>query len=312
MTEISLRRGHESTLLRRRRGRPNRAYRAFLFPALAVILILTIVPLAFSIILSMTSLSYTSTRAPRFIWFGNYLDLLSDPRFLDSLWHSAVLILCPVVFQLIFGFLLALVMNERLPGLGWLRVIFIVPMFFPPIVMGLMWKVLFTPQLGGVNYYLGRLGIEGPLWLADPNYALASIVIAAVWGWTPFVAIMFYTAMQTIPRDLYEASRIDGAGWVQQIRFVTIPLLKDTALVVIVFRIMEGLAIFPIIYVMTSGGPAGSTETTNYYAFISGFEFLKIGYASSIILSFLAILLIILGPSVRMLLRNVGAEGDRA
>lgn len=285
--------------------RRNRSFRPFLLPALALILVLTVIPLLISLAISMTSLSYVSVRGPRFIWFDNYINLFGDPRFIRSLWQSAVLIFGPLPFQLLFGFLLAVVMNERLRGLGWLRVIFIVPMFFPPIVMGLMWKVLFTPQLGGINYYLSLLGISGPTWLADPTYALISIVIATVWGWTPFVAIMFYTAMQTFPSDLYEASRIDGASWLQQNRFITLPLLQNTALVVIVFRIMEGLAIFPIIYVMTAGGPAGSTETTNFYAFVSGFEFLKVGYASSIILTFLAILLIVLAPSIRMLLGNV-------
>ncbi|WP_146259448.1 carbohydrate ABC transporter permease [Palleronia aestuarii] len=273
---------------------------------------LTILPLIFSITLSMTSLSYSSLSGPRFVWFENYVDLLSDDRFLRSLWQSGILIFGPLVFQLIFGFCLALVMNERLPGLGWLRVIFIVPMFFPPIVMGLMWKVLFTPQLGGINHYLGAIGIDGPQWLSNPSSALTAIVIAAVWGWTPFVTIMFYTAMQTFPKDLYEAARIDGATWSEQIRFVTLPLLRDTAVVVIVFRIMEGLAIFPIIYVMTNGGPAGSTETTNYYAFISGFEFLQVGYASAIILSFLAILVAILAPSTGFLLRGAESDGDAA
>lgn len=282
--------------------RRNLGYHAFLLPALITIVVLTIVPLVFSIGLSMTSLSYVSTRGPRFIGFENYLDLFSDARFFRSLFQSSVLIFGPLVFQLVFGFMLALVMNERLPGMGWLRTIFILPMFFPPIVIGLIWKVLFTPQLGGVNYYLGLIGIQGPLWLAEPAYALTSIVIATVWGWTPFVAIMFYAAMQTFPRDLYEASHIDGATWFQQIRFITLPLLRNTALVVIVFRIMEGLAIFPIIFVMTAGGPAGSTETTNYYAFITGFEFMKVGYASSIILTFLAILLAVLAPSTRLLL----------
>ena len=279
-------------------------YRVFLMPALIVIILLTIVPLLFSLGLSVTSLSYMSTRATRFVGLENYTDLIGDPRFIASLWQSGVLIFGPLVFQLVFGFMLALVMNERLPGMGWLRTIFILPMFFPPVVIGLIWKVLFTPQLGGVNYYLGLIGIEGPLWLAEPAFALTSIVVATVWGWTPFVAIMFYAAMQTFPRDLYEAAHIDGASWLQQIRFITLPLLRNTALVVIVFRIMEGLAIFPIIFVMTAGGPAGSTETTNYYAFVTGFEFMKVGYASSIILTFLAVLLIILAPSTRLLLAS--------
>lgn len=270
---------------------------------------LTIIPILFSIGLSMTSLSYISTKPTSFVGLDNYIKLIGDERFLNSLWQSAILIFGPVALQIILGFCLALVMAERLVGLGWLRVIFIVPMFFPPIVMGLMWKVLFTPQLGGINYYLSTIGISGPTWLSEPNTAIVAIIIAAVWGWTPFVTIMFFTAMQTFPRDLYEAARIDGATWTQQIRFVTLPLLKETALVVLVFRIMEALAIFPIIFVMTSGGPAGATETVNYYSFVSGFTFLKVAYASAMILSFLAILVIILAPATNVLLNNIDSEG---
>lgn len=287
-------------------------YRPFVVPALVIVVGLTIIPILFTVGLSLTSLSYTSARPTRFVGVGNYLQLFQDDRFIASLSQSAVLIFGPVLLQLVFGFLLAIVMNEKLPGLGWLRVIFVVPMFFPPIVMGLMWKVLFTPQLGGINYYFGLVGIASPAWLADPHLALAAIVIAAVWGWTPFVAIMFFTAMQTFPSDLYEAAKIDGATWMQRVRFITIPLLRNTALVVLIFRIMEALAIFPIIFVMTSGGPAGGTETVNFYAYVAGFSFLKVGYASAIIISFLAILLVILAPATKQLLRSVTAEGNSA
>lgn len=301
----------DKRLLHSNYRRSNAGYRRFLIPAMIIIMVLTILPIIFTIGLSLTSLSYSSTRATAFVGLGNYLQLLRDERFLDSLWQSAILVFVPVALQIVFGFCLALVMAERLKGLGWLRIIFIVPMFFPPIVMGLMWKVLFTPQLGGINYYLSTIGITGPTWLSEPATAMIAIIVAAVWGWTPFVTIMFFTAMQTFPRDLYEAARIDGASWMQQIRFVTLPLLKETALVVLVFRIMEALAIFPIIFVMTSGGPAGATETVNYYSFVSGFTFLKVAYSSAMILSFLAILIIILAPATNVLLRNIETEGGR-
>lgn len=294
-------------LVRAARSR-NAGYRRFLIPALAIIAGLTLLPIIFTIGLSATSLAFTSTLPTRFVGIDNYVKLFSDPRFIHSLWQSAVLIFAPVVLQMVFGLLLALVMNERLPGLGWLQVIFVVPMFFPPVVMGLMWKVLFTPQLGGINYYVELLGIHLPPWLSDPTLAIAAIVVAAVWGWTPFAAVMFYTAMQSFPRDLYEAARVDGAGWLQCVRFVTLPLLKSTALVVLIFRIMEALAIFPIIFVMTSGGPAGATETVNYYSYIAGFTFLKVGYASAMILSFLAILVVVLAPATSFLLRSISPD----
>ena len=295
--------------LKKARRRANAGYLRFLAPALVIVALLTAVPMIFTIGLSLSSLSYTAAVPTHFAGIGNYVKLFTDPRFIQSIWQSAILIFVPVALQMLFGFVLALVMNERLRGLGWLQVIFIVPMFFPPVVMGLMWKVLFTPQLGGINYYLGLVGIQSPAWLSDPTLAMAAIIIAAVWGWTPFVTVMFYTAMQTFPKDLYEAARIDGASWTQCIRFVTLPLLKNTALVVLIFRIMEALAIFPIIFVMTSGGPAGATETVNYYSYIAGFTFLKVGYASAMILTFLAMLVIILAPATRFLLRSIGGEG---
>jgi len=300
----------ERLLLRRSHRRLNSGYRRFLAPALVLLTGLTIVPLIYTIGLSLSSLNYLSTRPTRFVGLENFARLLSDDRFIDSLWQSAVLIFGPVALQLVLGFILAIVLSERLRGLGWLRVIFVVPMFFPPIVMGLMWKVLFTPQLGGINYYLSIVGIEGPVWLADPTMALIAVIIAAVWGWTPFVAIMFFAAMQTFSRDLYEAARIDGASWAKQIRFITLPLLKETMLVVIVFRLMEALAIFPVIFVMTMGGPAGGTETVNFYAYISGFEFLKVGYAAAMILSFMALLVVMLAPATNFLLRKMEGEGD--
>lgn len=296
-------------MLKRANKRANSGYKRFLLPAMAIVSALTLVPILFTMALSTTSLSYTSTRATKFVGLDNYIKLFEDERFLDSLWQSAVLIFGPVIIQMILGFCLALVMAERLRGLGWLRIIFTIPMFFPPIVMGLMWKVLFTPQLGGINYYLSLIGIDGPIWLSEQSTALTAIIVAAVWGWTPFVTIMFFTAMQTFPRDLYEAARIDGASWYQQIRFVTLPLLKETALVVLVFRIMEALAIFPIIFVMTSGGPAGGTETVNYYSFVSGFTFLKVAFASAMILSFLGLLVMILAPATNLLLRSIETEG---
>ena len=110
---------------------------------------------------------------------------------LNSIPISIILIVVPVALQLVLGFIVAVVMNEKLPWMGWLRLVFVAPMVLPPIVMGLMWRILFTPQLGGVNYFLSLIGVAGPNWLSDPTFALVAVIIAAVWGWTPFVGLMF-------------------------------------------------------------------------------------------------------------------------
>ena len=285
-----------------------RSYFGFTLPTLVVLGALTLLPILVTFGLSLTSLSYTRPGPLRFIGFQNYERLLHDDRFLNSISTSLILIFVPVALQMMVGFVVALIMHERLPGMGWLRLIFIAPMVMPPIVMGLMWKVLYTPQLGGINYFLGLVGVTGPAWLVQPQWALVAIILTALWGWTPFVALMLLASMETFPSELYEAARIDGATWVQTVRYITMPLLRPAALVVLVFRIIEALAIFPIIFVVTGGGPAGATETLNYYAYVSGFNFLNVAYASAIIVVFFFLLAILTTPATRII---VAASQER-
>jgi len=273
-----------------------------------VIFLLTLIPIAVTVVLSLTSLSYRSAKPSEFVGIQNYVRLFSDDRFLNSIPTSIILIVVPVAAQLILGFIVAIVMHEKLPWMGWLRIIFVAPMVLPPIVMGLMWRILFTPQLGGVNYFLSLIGVGGPEWLSEPTFALLAVIVAAVWGWTPFVGLMFLTSIQTFPVDVYEAARIDGTSWFQSIRFITLPLLRPTVFVVGVFRVIEALAIFPIIFILTNGGPAGATETVNFYGYVSGFNFLRVGYASAIMVFFFAMLMLITTPSMGFLLRSQQVE----
>lgn len=297
-----------------RRGSPpsalesNRAYLTYLTPSISVMLILTILPILFTLYLSTTSLSFASARPMRHVGLQNFSRLLDDERFLHSLPVSLVFIVAPVALQLVLGFIVAVVMNEKLPGMRWLRFVFVAPMVLPPIVTGLAWRILFTPQLGGVNYFLSLIGIDGPGWLTDPNWAVVSIVIIAVWGWTPFVGLMFLAAMQSFSEELYEAAVIDGATWIQSVRYMTFPLLKPTITFIGILRMIEALGIFPIIYIVTNGGPAGATETVNFYGYISGFNLLRVGYASAIIVVYFCMLMLIVVPTLRFLIRNI--EGD--
>ena len=283
----------------------NRTYLRFSSPTFLAIMLLTMVPIVVTVGLSLTSLSYSSASPTRFIGLRNYERLFEDARFLSSIPTTLIFIIVPVAIQLVLGFVIALVMNERLPWMGWLRFIFVAPMVLPPIVMGLMWKVLFTPQLGGINYFLSLVGISGPSWLTDPPWAVVAVILTALWGWTAFVALLFLTAMESFPTELYEAASIDGATWFQSVRHVTLPLLRPTALVVLVFRIIEALAIFPIIFVLTNGGPAGATETVNYYAYVSGFNQLRVAYAAAIITLFFALLVLLILPMMRSLMQDV-------
>jgi multiple sugar transport system permease protein len=181
------------------RYKAQRAYLKYLAPTMLVIFLLTLIPIAVTVVLSLTSLSYRSAKPSEFVGIQNYVRLFSDDRFLNSIPTSIILIVVPVAAQLILGFIVAIVMHEKLPWMGWLRIIFVAPMVLPPIVMGLMWRILFTPQLGGVNYFLSLIGVGGPEWLSEPTFALLAVIVAAVWGWTPFVGLMFLTSIQTLP-----------------------------------------------------------------------------------------------------------------
>ena len=186
---------------------PQRAYLRYLSPSIVVLLLLTVLPVLFTLYLSTSSLSFASPRPERFIGLRNYSRLLDDARFLQSIPVSVLFIVVPVALQLILGFFVAVIMNERLPGMKWLRYVLVAPMVIPPIVTGLTWRVLFTPKLGSVNYLLSLVGLDGPSWLTDANWALVAIVIVAVWGWTPVCRAYVSGSYAVLSRRVVRSSR---------------------------------------------------------------------------------------------------------
>jgi len=180
------------------------------------------------------------------------------------------------------GVALALALHRNLKGFGMCKVLFVTPMIIPPVVVGLIWKVMFIPQVGSVNYFLDLLGLVGPDWLNRTDTAVWAIIIAAVWEWTPFVVITVLAGLEALPLEPFEAAKIDGASSMQIFTYVTFPLLKPILAVIFLFRIIESLGVLPLIFMMTDGGPASATETINYYAF-KLFNYYEISYSSSII-----------------------------
>lgn len=137
------------------------------------------------------------------------------------------------------------------------------------------------PKYGGFNVMLQQLGFTPPDWLGEPGYAMLTIILAAVWEWTPFVVLFILAGLEGLPASPYEAIKIDGANWLQEIWYLTLPLLKPIIGVVVVFRIIEGLKIFPLVFSLTEGGPGSSTEEITFYVYKQGFSYLRLGYASA-------------------------------
>jgi multiple sugar transport system permease protein len=279
-----------------------------LSPALAVLAVVTIAPFLF---LFSTSLTPLNLARPATWWdfsapLANFVELLDDHRFLGSLGVQLRLSVFTVAFQLLLGLAAALLLNSRLRFLEAMRALFIIPMVLPPIVVAIIWKVLFTPDISVLNWVLGLLGLPQPAWLAHPRLALPAIIIADIWEWFPFTLLMLLAALQMIPAEPLEAARIDGAGAWQVFRHVVLPLLRPAIVVTVLFRLIESVKAFPLIFVMTGGGPGTVTEATNYYAFLQGFNYSLIGYSAAISVVVLASVLAI----SYLILGMVGARAD--
>jgi len=213
---------------------------------------------------------------------GNYALIAEDSRLHNSWWVQLKLSFWTVLLQMILGFLFALLLNVRSKVLEALRTIFLIPMVLPPIVVAIIWKVLYTPDISPFHWAAEGMGFIVPALITDPDWALWAIIIADVWEWFPFVMLMILSALQMMPEEHIEAAKIDGANFWQMTVFVTFPYLKGVLIVAALFRLVDSIKAFPLIYILTDGGPGTLTEVTNYYSFLQAFNFSYLGYSSAI------------------------------
>jgi multiple sugar transport system permease protein len=265
-------------------ARRRRATLAGLLPALAVLAAITVAPAAY---LGVTSLTPLNLVRPETAWdfsapWANYAELTTDERFTSSVGVQVRLSVVTVALQLLAGLGVALLLHARSRFLAAVRTAFLIPMVLPPIVVAILWKVLYTPEVSPVHRLLAAAGHPIPSLITDPRWALWAIALADVWEWFPFTMLVILAALQMMPAEPLEAARIDGAGPWQLFRHVVLPLLRPTLLVAALFRLIDSIKAFPLIYVLTNGGPGTVTEVTNYYAFVQAFNFSYWGYASAI------------------------------
>jgi multiple sugar transport system permease protein len=234
----------------------------------------------------LTSLHRDVTFLPE-QWIGlqNYLRLARDLHFWQSVRFTALFVLVSVALELGFGMLFALLLNERMPGQRFLRIALLVPWAIPMAVSARIWELMLNYQFGLFNFLIRWLGIsQTPVnWLGSSWGAFAALVISDVWKTTPFVAIILLAGFAAIPRDLYRQAMIDGTHFVQRFRYITLPLLRPVLVVALLFRTIDAIRIFDLIYVLTGGGPGGATTSLSFYAFqydVSG----DFGYGSALAL----------------------------
>jgi multiple sugar transport system permease protein len=259
-------------------------YWRLLWPTLVVLMVVTLLPTLYLIITSLTPLNLTR---PGTAWdfsapWQNYVFLWEDRRLHRSFWVQAKLSFWTVGLQLLLGFVFAMLLNVRASVMVALRTIFLIPMVLPPIVVAIIWKVLYTPDISPFWWVFAALGWDVPALITDANWALTAIIIADTWEWFPFTMLMMLAGLQMMPDEHLEAARIDGASVWQMTWYVVLPHLKGVLLVAGLFRLIDSIKAFPLIYILTEGGPGNLTEVTNYYSFIQAFNFSYLGYSSAI------------------------------
>lgn len=229
----------------------------------------------------------------RFIGLGNYLRLIQDPTFWLTLKNSIVWVTCSVSIQFVLGFLGALLLNAGFKGRTFCRTLNLLPWVIPGVVVGLVWEYLYQPNYGPINDILRQVGlVRVPIaWLSEPNLAMAAVIFTNIWRGIPFFTIMILAGLQAIPDKLYEAATVDGATVAQRFRHVTLPMLRPIIIVATATRIIWTFNYADLIFVMTSGGPANATQITSSYTLLSAYTDLDFGYAATLSVVLLVIML---------------------
>jgi len=230
----------------------------------------------------------------RFIGLGNYARMLNDPTFWITLKNSLVWVVCSVGFQFVLGFGVALLLNAEFKSRTICRTLNLLPWIIPGVVVGLVWEYLYQPNYGPINDILRRVGLlQVPIaWLSDPVYAMGAVIFANIWRGIPFFSIMILAGLQAIPDEVYEAATVDGASVTQRFWHVTLPLLRPIIVVATATRIIWTFNYADLIFVMTNGGPANATQITSSYTLLSAYTDLDFGYAATLSVVLLVIMLV--------------------
>lgn len=276
-------------------GRPGLSkyarYLLFAAPALLVILAVILFPWAFTVYMSLHD--WPVVGEPSFVGSGNYVQLLRDTRFLESIWHTFYFTVLAVALPVLFGVLAAVVFHREFPLRGFLRTVFMLPMMATPVAIALVWTMMFHPQLGVLNYLLSQVGLPPQLWVFAPETVIPSLALVEIWQWTPLVMLIVLGGLASLPNEPYESARIDGASEWQMFRHITWPLVLPFIMVAVVIRAIDALKAFDTIFVITQGGPGTASETLNIYLYLQAFAFYNIGFASAVVVIFFVIIVML-------------------
>ena len=253
-------------------------------PTLMAIFGVVLVPFITSLVLSTWRYDVGRPDTNGFIGLENYWNLLNDARFLNSLKVTTIFSLTSVILELILGIAIALVLNQRFKGRGFVRGLIILPWAIPSIVNAAMWQWIYNADYGALNALLTQLGLmdQYQIWLSNPTLAMVLIILSNVWKETPFTVLLVLAALQGIPGDIYEAAKVDGASAWQRFSHITLRMLIPIIMIIGFLQTLWGFQTFELVQIITGGGPASSTELLSLRIYAQTFRSLRFGYGASI------------------------------
>ena len=254
-----------------------------LLPALLVLGIFSIYPILYSGYLSLHDWDGFSPER-NFVGLQNYLDLFNSAQFWHSLQITLIYVVSITVLSSVGGLFIALLLNSGIRGVTFYRIIYFIPVVTATVAAATVWRYLLDPGSGLVNTLLRQIGVQGPAWLTDPRFALLAVILVGVWKRVGFNMVIFLAGLQTVPRAYYEAAMVDGANTRAQFRYITLPILAPTALLVAIMSLIDAFLVFDTVFVMSNGtgGPVGSTEVLGFILWREAFRYFNLGDASAV------------------------------
>lgn len=281
-----------------------------LLPAIGVIGVISVLPILFTLVLSFTDTPLSNPTPQNFVGLKNYLAFINSNDFWASIWRTLYFTSVSVGLELILGLGIALLIHSKPFGWQFLRASLIIPWAVPTIVNGAIWRWIYNADYGALNGLLYSLGIieKYQAWLTKPFLAMNLVIVADVWHSVPFIALILQAALATIPREIEEASMIDGASVWQRFVHIRLQLLRPAILVALIVRTVEAFRVFDIIYVITQGGPAFGTVTISYLTYLESFTYGHLGSGSALSFLISAITLMLALIYIRILYRPEGQK----
>jgi len=262
-----------------------------LAPTAIILIVLTLYPIIYLSFMMFTEIELTGDGAiTKFVGLSNFVRMVEDKTFFQSLGTTIIYVISSVSAEMVFGMLLALMVANALKVPGVIKTLLMIPMLIAPVAVGLIWRLMYNPEFGLFNSILRGLGMPGLNWLADKNLALLSIIISDIWQWTPFVYLILLAGLQALPEEPFEAAKVDGAKAGQTFRYITLPLLRPSILVALLFRTMDAFKAYDKFVILTSGGPGNATQVVSLYNYKVSFTFWEMGYGA--VLAFVTIMVV--------------------